>query len=304
MNPHLSSAIKTAVSRSGFYRWQFRKAHFPGLAVFCYHGLLSERRGLPFEPLHLSPSTFDAHCRVIRESCDPVSLDDVRAAWRGERPLPDRPVLVTFDDGYRSVLTHGAPILQRYGIPAVVFVCSDPIERRTLLWYDAVARTLGEPVVEQLKDVSYREWRDMVERFQVSAKDDDPNAPLSVDELRELAQTPGIEVGGHTKLHAILARGSVDEQRAEIGGNADAIQQWIQKPLRAFSYPNGRRGLDYTDQTVGIVRECGYQMAFSTETGFATREQSALEIPRYLLLESTTGPMLAHRFAWTSASAK
>src|SRR6185295_11396362 len=191
-------------------------------------------------------------------------------------------------DGYRSVLTLAKPILERYGIPSVVFVCSDPIERQTLLWYDAVARSLGEPVVEQLKDVSYTEWHDMIQRFQVRAKDHDPYAPLSIDELRELSNTPGIEVGGHTKLHAILAKATLEEQRAEIGGNVDAIQSWIQKPLRAFSYPNGRQSIDYTEQTVAIVKQCGYEIAATTETGFATLERSAFEMPRYLLLESTT----------------
>jgi peptidoglycan/xylan/chitin deacetylase (PgdA/CDA1 family) len=301
MNRHLSSAIKTAVFRSGFYRWQFGKARFPGLAVLCYHGLLAERRGLPFEPLHLSPSRFESHCRLIRSSFHPVSLDEVCDAWRGGRPLPARPVLVTFDDGYRSVLRLAAPILRRYKIPAAVFVCSDPIEHRTLLWYDAVARVLGECVVEQLKDVSYVEWLDMVRRFRVHATDNDPYAPLSIDELRELAATPGIEVGGHTERHAILGKASPDQQRAEIVNNVDAIQRWTQKAVRAFSYPNGRPGIDYTDMSAEIVSEAGCHVAFSTETGFATAASRVLELPRYLLLESTTGPMLAHRFAWLPA---
>jgi hypothetical protein len=53
------------------------------------------------------------------DSCDPISLADWRDALRGAVRLPKRPALVTFDDGYRSVLTKAAPILAAYDLPAV-----------------------------------------------------------------------------------------------------------------------------------------------------------------------------------------
>src|SRR4029077_20836745 len=85
--------------------------------------------------------------RVVRECCDPITLDDWRQAAAGRTPLPPRPVLITFDDGYRSVARIGAPILAAHQLPAVVFVCSDPILRRRLLWFDAVAARDGETAV-------------------------------------------------------------------------------------------------------------------------------------------------------------
>ena len=53
-------------------------------------------------------------------------------------------MLITFDDGYRSVSRIGAPILAAHRLPAVVFVCTDPIANRRLLWFDEVAARDGE----------------------------------------------------------------------------------------------------------------------------------------------------------------
>ena len=120
---------------------------------------------MAFENLHVRASTFEAHCRVVRECCDPITLDDWREAAAGRTPLPPRPVLITFDDGYRSVARIGAPILAAHQLPAVVFVCSDPIANRRLLWFDAVAARDGEAAVERWKTLRLRKLADRVRRL-------------------------------------------------------------------------------------------------------------------------------------------
>ena len=97
-------------------------------------------------------------------------------------------------------------MLERYRIPAVVFVCSDPIARGRLLWYDAAARLHGEATVQRLKTVPFAEWQTAVESFDTAPAVDDAYAPLTVDELRRLADTPGIEIGGHTRRHGSCRR--------------------------------------------------------------------------------------------------
>ena len=106
--------VKRGLLGLGHYRRALRRSRFPGVAVLGYHGLRADdwpEGSMAFENLHVRASTFDAHCRVIRDTCDPISLDDWRAAIAGTAPLPPRPVLITFDDGYRSVFTIGAPVL-------------------------------------------------------------------------------------------------------------------------------------------------------------------------------------------------
>jgi len=269
----LSAAVKQGMLTLGQYRRTLARTTLPGVAVLGYHGLRADdlpADSMAFENLHVRASTFDAHCRVVRECCDPITLDDWRLAAAGRRPLPPRPVLITFDDGYRSVARIGAPILAAHQLAAVVFVCSDPILRRRLLWFDAVAARDGEAAVERWKACDYDSWSAGC-ADSAPVDDDDPRAPMTVDEVIALSRSGHIEIGGHTSRHPILARASRARQREEIAGNLDAIRQWTGRPVRAFAYPNGRPGMDYDATAVDLLRELGVDAAFTMRPGFASR---------------------------------
>ena len=112
----------------GPYRRTLARKTLPGVAV-GYHGLRDDdppADSMAFENLHVRASTFDAHCRVIRETCDPITLDDWRQAAAGRR----RCRRVRSSSRSTTVPQRGrigAPILAAHHLPAVVFVCSDPI---------------------------------------------------------------------------------------------------------------------------------------------------------------------------------
>jgi len=142
-------------------------------------------------------------------------LDDWRAAMDGRATLPPRPVLITFDDGYRSVLRLGAPILAAHGLPAVVFVCTGPMPTRAALWFDEVAARDSEDAVDAWKSRDYDAWREACVSTRALAEDD-PRILMTADELAALSRMPGIEIGGHTVRHPILARASAARQREEI----------------------------------------------------------------------------------------
>ena len=57
-----------------------------------------------------------------------ISVDDVLAAHRGERPLPPRAVLLSFDDGYASHYTRVFPLLQAFNYPAVFAIAGSWVE--------------------------------------------------------------------------------------------------------------------------------------------------------------------------------
>ncbi|HET7875190.1 MAG TPA: polysaccharide deacetylase family protein [Methylomirabilota bacterium] len=301
----MTSAIHALVKRSllgaGHYPRRLRRDAFPGVAVLCYHGVRSEvtaSDAVAFDGLHVMTGELEAHCRLVRETCHPISLEQWRRALTGGPPLPARPVLFTFDDGYRSVLTLARPILVRYGIPAVAFVCSDPAERRELLWYDALARARGEAEVERAKTLPFERWVDVAQAVRSAASHDDPQAPLSPSEIQALARFP-FEIGAHTAAHVILARASLDQQRVQIASNKAALESWTGRPVRAFAYPNGRPGEDYTAEAVRLVAEAGFDSGFTTQHGFAAVSEHPLERPRFVMLAGVSAAELAHRLAYS-----
>jgi peptidoglycan/xylan/chitin deacetylase (PgdA/CDA1 family) len=297
----LSAAVKQGMLTLGQYRRTLARTTLPGVAVLGYHGLRADdlpAGSMAFENLHVRASTFEAHCRVVRECCDPITLDDWREAAAGRTRLPPRPVLITFDDGYRSVARIGGPILAAHKLPAVVFVCSDPIANRRLLWFDAVAARDGEAAVEQWKTCDYESWRTAC-AGSAPVDDDDPRAPMTVDDLVALDRSGRIEIGGHTSGHPILARASRDRQREEIAGNLDAIRRWTGRPVRAFAFPNGRPGVDYTETTTGILGDLGVDAAFTMRPSFARPDEPSLERSRFLIVDEVSAAELAHRLAHT-----
>jgi peptidoglycan/xylan/chitin deacetylase (PgdA/CDA1 family) len=293
---------KSLLSASGHYRRRLASRTFPGVAVLCYHGIRRDSwpaRTMVFEGLHVTATELDAHCRFLRESCTPISLEIWRASIADGRPLPPRPVLVTFDDGYRSVFTIGRPILARHGIPAVLFLSSDPIEHRRLAWYDAIALEQGEAMVAEMKRLDADLWAARCIAHSTTAREGDPHEPLRVEEVQELAAVPDIEIGGHSAGHPILAMAGIAEQRRQIQCNKQRLEAWIGTRVTAFAYPNGRRGEDYTSDTVAIVRECGFDAAFTTNQGFAIPDEPPLERSRFVMLAGLSAAELGHLLAYS-----
>ena len=302
MRSVIASSVKRRLYDVDFYHRRLRRDRFPGVAVLAYHGVRPDEPAperQPFAALHVHAKELDSHCRLLRETCHPISLAEWRSTLRGEAILPERPVLVTFDDGYCSVWKHALPILLRHSIPAVVFVCSGPVEGRRLFWFDAVAREKGEEEVERMKASPLDQWQSS-SRADSHANEDDLAAPLSVEELKKLAAQPGIEIGSHTVSHPILANAPYETQRREIVDDKARLETWIGKPVSSFAYPNGRPGQDYTASTVGLVGESGFDVAFTTRPGFACADESPLECSRFLMLTGISREELAHRlsFSW------
>lgn len=268
--------------------------------MLCYHAVRTDdaaEGSMAFEGLHVRASELDAHCRLIRETCDPIRLSDWLAAGGA---LPPRPVLVTFDDGYRSVFTLAKPTLERYEIPVVVFVTTRPAIERQRFWYDRMAAELGESAVEDAKSCSHDEWSRRLGALPAGTlADGDPHAPMTVEELRSLAQHPLFELGGHTSTHPILARAGTDVQRREIKGNRQELESVTGVTARAFAYPNGRPGIDYSEESIQLVKEAGYEVAFSTRPGFSSPSESRWERSRLLMLGGIEGAELGHRLAYS-----
>jgi len=301
MTPVISELVKQGLRTIGHYRRALTQTTFPGVAVLCYHGVRARQDvpqvlGLP--NLHIPVSTFESHCRLISECCDPISLDDWRAAAAGGTSLPKRPVLMTFDDGYRSVVTRALPILAEHKLPAAVFVCTWPMETRRMLWFDEAAAHPGPEALEGWKEQPYAAWSAKWSRTP-RVSEDDPRALMTPAELKMLADSPGIEIGGHTSRHPILANAPAADQREEIAQNFAAIAGWTGKQVRAFAYPNGRPGIDYNNDTLRILDDLDVDIAFTTRPSFAAAGEHALERSRFLLLDDTSDAELAHRLTYS-----
>src|SRR5438105_466966 len=289
-------AVKQTLFNVGYYHRRLSQLAFPGVAILCYHGIRGAGEPAPpFNDLHVDEETFSRHCRFIADECHPISLDDLRASREGRRSLPARPVIVTFDDGYRSVLERALPSLERHGIPAAVFVCSEPVLTGRHFWFDTLWRRSGEQAVTHAMSMPYAEWRALRDAIATRAAETDAHRPMTPTELRRLAASPLVEIGGHTMRHPVLRFAPIDEQREEISGCRTALQEAIGKPIRSFAYPFGRVAEHYQPGTPRVIEAAGFDLAFTTNPSFVPGEVDPFQIPRFVMLGSVDDAELAHR---------
>ncbi len=88
-----------------------------------------------------SVEELDRRCGWIRQRFTPVTMDRVADALEGSAELPENPIALTVDDGYRDFLV-AHPIFRRHGLPVTVFLVSGFLDGECWLWVDAVRMLL------------------------------------------------------------------------------------------------------------------------------------------------------------------
>ncbi len=110
--------------------------------ILMYHRIA----GVDADPwyLRVRPEHFEAQMRLLRKRTQPMSLRSLSAALQ-EGDVPDRAVIVSFDDGYANNLHLAKPVLERYEIPATVFVTTGYLGTQKEYWWDELEQALLRP---------------------------------------------------------------------------------------------------------------------------------------------------------------
>ena len=215
----------------------------PVLRILMYHKV----NDLPDNPPSVPTAAFAAQMTWLRERYAPIAVDDLLAARRGERALPRRAVLVTFDDGYRDNLEHAAPVLHRLGIPALIFLPTAFIGAARPLPHDAGLAAA--------------------------------NPTLGWDDARRLMDL-GFEIASHGESHRIFTSVPREEAALEIRRSKATLEERLGNPVRCFAYVNGAPDT-YDDAIIAAVEGAGYALAFVTTSGPVRPDDAPWTLRRY-----------------------
>lgn len=209
----------------------------PRVRVLTYHRFGHVDR----DPWCVAPQAFEEQMRWLSGQKLAVSLDDVLRFARGEVELAGGSILVTMDDGLSSVLTGAAPVLRRYGIPAVLYITTEAI---------------GNPDAGKGAGEEFLTWEQV--------------AALSAG---------GMTIGSHGHTHRSMARLRPDEVRVEGRQSKELIEARLGKAVTSFAYPFGMRG-DESPSTEAVLAECGYRSVFISQHGTIQKGANPLRLPR------------------------
>ncbi len=249
--------------------------------VLCYHDVQEDVRVNP-DPYAVDTAQLVSQFAWLRENgYRVIGMDDVIAAREGRRPLPDKAVMLTFDDGYRSVYTRVYPLLRLFNYPAVVALTGARLEvpaGRTVE-YD------GKPVPRE----NFLSWEQIRE---MSASGLVEIASHSYDLHRGIVANPQgnlipsavalrYENGGYENDRAHHAR-----VRADLARNSALIKSKTGRAPRLMVWPYGRDSGDLIE----AAHKAGMAYAMNLAGGGNKPEGDAARIRRDLIVDN---PLLA-----------
>ena len=293
MKQFVKQAILHGAEWSGinrFYRWKTRNR----LLGLCYHGVISD--DAPWDDcrtwIAVSETQFNRQMRELRRHWQPISLSKLDELFQSGRPIPERSVFVTFDDGFRNNLTVAAPILRRYEIPATVFLTTGLIDTENTIWplelFERILcndenelpipRSLGSVpndvsakrnyagrVIEYCKTLPVAECRKIIKDFRRKTEfrlqhhwQKELYEMLEWSEARQLVDR-GIEIGAHTVTHCNLAKVSPEEAENELRQSKSTVEKQLNIDCRSMAYPFGHAE-SFSDDVVKIVRKLGFRI--------------------------------------------
>src|SRR5919197_3435463 len=217
------------------------------LRVLMYHKV----NDLPENPLTMPVSVFDEQMDQLRDlGYTVVDLQAVLDHYVDGKALPDGAVLITFDDGYHDNLDNAARVLRKYGYPAVLFVPIGYLDDRYPLPHEEHLAAQGIL-----------------------------NRTIDWDELVQL-ESAGIRIESHGISHRPLADLEVDEAAREIALSKLRLEERLGRPVRAFSYVKGSEA-HYKPVHLSLVRQAGYDVAFTSISGANSPASDPLQLHRY-----------------------
>jgi len=224
------------------------------LPILAYHKIAEIPPGARYRGNYVRPDAFARHLRLLRAfGFRSVSFADYLAYRRGEGSLPARPILITFDDGYRSNRDAAWSLLRRFGFRATIFLVTDRLGS-TNLWD---ADEIQEPLLDESEIVGLAEG--------------------------------GIEFQAHTATHARLT--VLDDAAAleELRRSRAAIERLTGAPATTISYPWGAQD----ERVRNLAAAAGFQAGVTERRRMNFDHTPLLALHRIPLSEQTSTRWLA-----------
>lgn len=296
MKTTVKSVIRAAAAGAYHSTRLFQRRLRGKAAILMYHRVLPDERLNDYylQPgMYVTRDAFEMQMRFLKEHFDLVAFETLLDLWENRGwDEQKRYCVITFDDGWKDNYDHAFPVLQKYGIPATIFLPTQLIGTNQWPWPDKVSYLIGrirergkstvknngdgplniidggdpiDRVIERCKSYSTNEVeRILSEEMSISGmRMPDERLLLDWHEVEEMSHHD-ISFGSHTCTHAILTNVDVRMAEQEIAGSLQQLRERRINHIPVFCYPNG----GYSDQMIGLLKETGYRAAVTTRFGY------------------------------------
>lgn len=213
------------------------------VSILGYHELAEDQ---PETAMRIHTSKFRKQMEAIRQlGLKVISLDEF-TAWKNEgKEIPKASVLLTFDDGWKSVYTDAYPILKEFGYPFTIFLYKN--------YVDGGGRALTTPMIKEM----------IANGATVGSHSVSHPYPITVKSYRKK---------GEKTYDAYL--------RKEMGESKRFLEAKFPAKVTTYAYPGGF----YTEEMLTLADEFGYHHGFTVLPGKIKRSLPDATLPRYVIL--------------------
>ena len=274
-----------------------------------YHEVLSDDESLPAWTV-VTQSCFRKQLIFLKKYFDIVTIDEALQRTYGHGQFRKPHIVLTFDDGYKGNYTTVLPIIEELAVPVTVYVASHAIENNQVYWYDRIINLFSsdQPLSIDLTHYNlgkyklnfFKSEKDRWAVWQVLLQDlknlvpaerdmavkeicDLPSNSLlnklelmTVPEVKDLASSEFVTIGGHSHCHNILTQLSETEINKSLQENRQLLEQWTSDEIRHFSYPDGI----INNTVIELVKKNGFVSAVTTEDGYWNGGMNPFLLPR------------------------
>ena len=188
---------------------------------------------IPILLYHKTPADFEAQLQVLKQrGYTTITMAQVGCGVRGTCQLPNKPIVITFDDGFSDQL-RAFELLKKYNLRGTFYMIIGGERSKFCI---GIERQSNAPCGD-----SYLNW----------------------SEVKNMAASPLIEIGAHTVDHLALANLSPADQTFQIQQSKRRLEEVLGKPITTLAYPYG----SFTATTAQIAQQSGFSTAVSTIPG-------------------------------------
>lgn len=232
---------------------QYEKKKVP---ILMYHSI-SDYAAPKFQQFAVSPALFARQMAYLNwRAYTPMTVTQfLRVRWRGSSALPQRPVILTFDDGFADFYTSALPVLKYYGFTATLYITTGFING-TSQWLQREGET-ARPMLTwaQIKDICAN----------------------------------GIECGAHSHSHRQLDTLPAQSAQDEIVHSKRLLEYHLKQEVLSFAYPFGYYSASVQQQ----VRQAGYTSACAVKYAMSSETTDPFALARLIVKPDTSVDALA-----------
>jgi poly-beta-1,6-N-acetyl-D-glucosamine N-deacetylase len=222
-----------------------------------------------------SYSTFETAIRFFIRHYNIISLKDYVFAVENKIRIPNRAIIITFDDGHIKNFDL-LEIITRFQVPVTIFICSELMGTNKHFWWTQVKNKISS---EDWKIRSIKEKDEFLKKYDIDPAreySNDTRQTMNLEEIGIMKKTGLVDFQSHTSSHPMLPYCTDEESLSEIKNSKNQLESVFQHPIYAIAFPFGQ----YSQREINFARQSHYVCTLTTKAGNNPKEFCNTELKR------------------------